>query len=740
MVQSWELELGSRKITLETGHYAKQANGSVVVKGGDSVVLVTATMSEPRPGVDFLPLMVNFEERVYAIGRIPGSWNRREGRPRDVATLNARLIDRPLRPLFPEGFRNDVQIIATVLSFDPDYEPEMLAFIGASAALIISDIPFTTPIGGIKVGMVEGELICNPTEEERENSSLELIIAGTKDEITMVEACAQEVPEEEMIEALDFSKEYLRKIVEIQEKMQSEVGREKAEFEAAQPDPKIVNEVRTYSSDLNRALRVKDKLDRQEAVDLLKEQILEILVPRFAEDGEEEEVEKIIKNEFEAMLKENVRQMIIKEKKRPDERELDEIRDLYSAVSILPRVHGSAEFTRGQTQALSVLTLGAIGDSQIMFDLGEFEQKRFMLHYNFPPYSVGETWPMRPPGRREIGHGALGEKAMEAVLPDNEEFPYTIRLVSEILESNGSTSQASICASSLALMDGGVPLKRHVAGIAMGLMKEGDEYAILTDIQGLEDFYGDMDFKVAGTREGITALQMDIKIGGISREIMVQALNQAKKARLEILDNMEEAISEPRSELSPFAPRMITIQIDPEQIREIIGPQGKTIRKITEETETKIDIEDSGKIFILGYSREDVDRAIGMIEELTRDVEIGETYMGTVKRLMNFGAFVEVLPGKEGLVHISRLADYRVKSVEDVVSVGDKIWVKVTDIDDKDRINLSREAVLKEKGKECAEEESRNPQPKARSDSDSSERRNDKRRGGNRGGGNRNRR
>ncbi len=740
MVQSWELELGSRKITLETGHYAKQANGSVVVKGGDSVVLVTATMSDPRPGIDFLPLMVNFEERVYAIGRIPGSWNRREGRPRDVATLNARLIDRPLRPLFPDGFRNDVQIIATVLSVDPDYEPEMLAFIGASAALIISDIPFNTPIGGIKVGMVDDELIVNPTEEERGKSKLELIVAGTKEEVTMVEACAHEIPEDKLVEALEFGQVYLRKIVEIQEKMQAEAGKEKAEFEPAEPDQKIVKEVQTYSSDLNRALRVEDKLDRKEAVDMLKEQILEILIPRFAEEGEEEEVEKIIKNEFEAMLKDNVRQMVIKEKKRPDGREPDELRDLHSEVSILPRVHGSAEFTRGQTQALSVLTLGAIGDSQIMFDLGEFEQKRFLLHYNFPPYSVGETWPMRPPGRREIGHGALGEKAIEPILPDNEEFPYTIRLVSEILESNGSTSQASICASSLALMDGGVPLKNHVAGIAMGLMKEGEDYAILSDIQGLEDFYGDMDFKVAGTRNGVTALQMDIKITGISREIMEQALIQARKARLAILDNMEEAISEPRSELSPYAPRMISMQIDPEQIREIIGPQGKTIRKITEETETKIDIEDTGKIFILGYSKEDVDKAIAMIEELTRDVEVGETYMGTVKRLMNFGAFVEVLPGKEGLVHISRLADYRVRSVEDVVSVGDKIWVKVTEIDDKDRINLSREAVLKEKGSECMEEESRNPQPKEKSDSGNSERRNDQRRGGNRGGGNRNRR
>ncbi len=731
MLKKWELELGPRGITLETGKYAKQANGSVLVKGGDSVVLVTATMSDPRPGVDFLPLMVNFEERVYAIGRIPGSWNRREGRPRDIATLNSRLIDRPLRPLFPEGFRNDVQIIATVLSFDPDYEPEMLAFIGASAALIISDIPFTTPIGGLKVGMVEDELLINPTEEEREKSSLELIVAGTRDEVTMVEAMGHEIPEEKMIEALEFSQDYLRKIVEIQEQMQKEVGQEKIEFEPAQPDAQIVKEVQAYSSDLNQALRVEDKLDRKEAVDSLQEQILELLIPRFTEAGEEEEVEKIIKKEFEAMLKDNVRQMIIKEKKRPDGREPGDLRELNSEVSILPRVHGSAEFSRGQTQALSVLTLGAIGDSQIMFDLGEFEQKRFMLHYNFPPYSVGETWPMRPPGRREIGHGALGEKAIEPVLPDNEEFPYTIRLVSEILESNGSTSQASICASSLALMDGGVPLKSHVAGIAMGLMKEGDEHAVLTDIQGLEDFYGDMDFKVAGTRKGITALQMDIKIAGISRPIMEQALFQARQARLEILDNMEAAISEHREELSPHAPRMITLQIDPEQIREIIGPQGKTIRKITEETDTKIDIEDSGKIFILGYSREDVDKAIAMVEELTRDVEVGETYLGKVKRLMNFGAFVEVLPGKEGLVHISRLADYRVKSVEDVVSVGDEIWVKVTEIDDKDRINLSREAVLKEKGEECLEEESRNPKPK--SSTGGSGRKNGSR-GGQRGG------
>ncbi len=711
MEKLWEIEIGNKTITMETGRFANQADGAIMVRSGDSVVLVTATMSDPRPGIDFLPLMVNYEERVYAIGRIPGSWNRREGRPRDIATLFARLIDRPLRPLFPKGFTNDVQVIATVLSVDLDHEPELLALVGASAALMLSKIPFTTPIGGVKIGLVEGEFVVNPDEEQRDKSKMDLIISGTKDAVTMVEAGAEEVDEDTMIKAIEFGHKFIKKQVEFQEKMVQEAGVEKIEFNPAELDEQVLERVNSYEEDLEKAIRIEEKSNRNEAIDNLKEQIIDVLVPELAVEGEEEEVENMIKKTYEEMFKRIVRKLIIQEKRRPDGRKPDEIREIWSQVGLLPRVHGSAVFTRGQTQALTVLTLGAVGDEQILFDLGEGEPKRFLHHYNFPPYSVGETFPLRPPGRREIGHGALGEKALEKVIPSHEEFPYTIRLVSEILESNGSTSQASICASSLALMDGGVPIKSHVAGIAMGLMKEEDEYVILTDIQGLEDFYGDMDFKVAGTEKGITALQMDMKISGISIDILKDALQQAKKDRLFILDKMNEVIDKPREELSPFAPKMVTVEINPEQIRDIIGPQGKTIRKITEETNTKIDVDDEGKVYILAYNQEDSNKAVEIIKELTREVQVGEIYLGKVKRLMNFGAFVEVLPGKEGLVHISRLADHHVKKVEDIISVGDQIWVKVTEIDDRDRVNLSREAVLKERGQEIMEEETRNPKP-----------------------------
>ncbi len=711
MEYSWDLQIGDETITIQTGRYAKQANGSVTVRCGDTIVLVTATMSDPRPGIDFLPLMVNFEERVYAIGRIPGSWNRREGRPRDLATLYARLIDRPLRPLFPEGFSHDVQIVATVLSVDNDHDPELLALLGASAALIISDIPFTTPVGMVKVGLIDGQYVVNPTESQKEESILDLTVAGTKEAVTMVEAGAHEIDEETILAAIEFGHGFIVQQTACQEKMAAEVGREKVEFVPRVIDEDIVKEVRSYKGDIQKAMRVKDKLTREAGLDSLREQIIEITVPKLidGEGGEEEEIEKAVKKIYESLTEEVVREMIVKEGLRPDGRKSDEIRPIWCEAGLLPRVHGSAVFTRGQTQALSALTLGAVGDEQIMFDLGEYETKRFLFHYNFPPFSVGETSPLRSPGRREIGHGALGEKAILPILPSHEEFPYTIRLVSEILESNGSSSQASICAGSLALMDGGVPLKGHVAGIAMGLMKEEDSFTILSDIQGLEDFYGDMDFKVAGTEKGITALQMDIKISGISKEILTEALAQARIGRLHILAEMNKTLAEPRPELSPYAPVMITVQIDPEQIRDIIGPQGKTIRKLTEETNTKIDVDDDGTVFILAYSPADGEKARAMIEELTRQVEIGETYLGKVKRIMNFGAFVEVLPGQEGLVHISRLANYHVKKVEDLVSVGDTIWVKVTEIDDKDRINLSREAVIKEKGEEILKDEIRTP-------------------------------
>lgn len=735
MEKKWTFQCGSDEIHLAVGRYAQQANGSVMVRSGDTVVLVTATMSDPRPGVDFLPLMVNFEERVYAIGRIPGSWNRREGRPRDLATLNARLIDRPLRPLFPEGFRHDVQVIATVLSVDPDHHPEILSLIGASAALMISDIPFNNPIGGVKVGLVDGELVINPNEEEQEKSDLELIVSGTEDAVTMVEAGANEVKEEVILEAIELGHKEIQKQVEVQKIMVRELGVEKIEFVPATQDEQIVKRVKSYENDLDIALREEKKQAREEAIKELKEQIVDLLVVELAEEGEEEDVVKEVKKAFESMLKDLVRRMILHEDLRPDGRRPEEIRPIWTEAGLLPRVHGSAVFTRGQTQALAVLTLGAVGDEQIMFDLGAHETKRFLHHYNFPPYSVGETFPLRTPGRREIGHGALGEKALEPIIPSHEEFPYTIRLVSEILESNGSTSQASICAGSMALMDGGVPIKSHVAGVAMGLMKDGDTFAVLSDIQGMEDFYGDMDFKVAGTKDGVTALQMDMKISGIDKDILWTALERAKHGRFHILQEMEKGIKEPRPELSPYAPTMVTLKIDPEQIRDIIGPQGKTIRHITEVTNTKVDIEDDGTVFILAYAKEDVEKAVAMVEELTRDVEVGQTYLGKVKRLMNFGAFVEVLPGKEGLVHISRLADFRVNKVEDIINVGDQIWVKVTEIDDRDRINLSREAVLKERGQEILEEENRNPKGSSNDSSDSnrrsrSNRNHDKGRGG----------
>lgn len=712
MEYSWDLEIGPTKINMSTGRYAKQTNGSVMVRAGDTVVLVTAVMSDPRPGINFLPLMVNFEERVYGIGRIPGSWNRREGRPRDLATLFARLIDRPLRPLFPENFHHDVQIIATVLSVDTDHEPELLALLGASAALIISDIPFTVPVGAVKVGLIDNEFVVNPNQEQLEVSTLELTVAGTKDAVTMVEASAHELSEDTIIEAIEFGHSFIKKQVALQEKMAQDMAREKIEFIAEALPEEIVEGVDQYKERIKKSLQVNEKLEREAGIDALREEILESLLERLANPDvdEQAELEKKIKQSFEGLLEKTVRQMIIEENYRPDGRKVDEIRDIWCDAGLLPRVHGSAVFTRGQTQAMTALTLGAVGDEQIMFDLGEYETKRFMHHYNFPPFSVGETGPLRAPGRREIGHGALGEKAILPILPSHEDFPYTIRLVSEILESNGSSSQASICASSLALMDGGVPVKAHVAGIAMGLMMDGDKYVILSDIQGLEDFYGDMDFKVAGTEEGITALQMDIKITGINKEILMEALSQARLGRLHILAEMKKTILEPRAELSPYAPVMFTMQIDPEQIRDIIGPQGKTIRKLTEETNTKIDIDDDGKLFILAYSPAEAEKARAMIEELTRQVEVGESYLGKVKRIMNFGVFVEVLPGQEGLVHISRLADYHVRKVEDVVSIGDTIWVKVVEIDDKDRINLSREAVLKEKGEEALKDENRNPQ------------------------------
>lgn len=702
MDKVFELNISGRRMSFEVGKYAQQANGSVLVRYGDSTVLVTATMSEPREGIDFFPLMVNYEERIYAIGKIPGSINRREGKPRDRATLAARLIDRPLRPLFPEGFRHDVQIIATVLSVDGDNEPDIMALVGASVALTISDIPFDGPIGAVKVGLVDGEFVINPDEEQREKSILDLTVAATEKAVLMVEAGASEVDEEHMIEAIDFAHGEIKQLIDIQKKMRDEVGKKKLSFETPELDQALVEEIfARYEEEMKEAVFTLEKLEREDSIDAVKNRIVEDYTRKFDEMEDELRVEKIIevRQITDRLLKHVVRQGILSEGKRPDGRKPDEIRPIWCEVGLLPRTHGSAVFTRGQTQVLTVTTLGAVSDEQILFGLGEDETKRYLHHYNFPPYSVGETGPLRAPGRREIGHGALAERALFPVIPDQEDFPYTIRVVSEVLESNGSTSQASVCGSTLSLMDAGVPIKAPVAGIAMGLMKEGDRYVVLSDIQGIEDFNGDMDFKVAGTEKGITALQMDIKISGVSREILRKALEQARKGRLHILNKMLEVLPEPRPELSPYAPSMIRMKIDPEKISDVIGPAGKVIKKIIEQTGVQIDIEDDGTVYILADDQESGREAVKMVEERTKDVEVGEIYEGVVKRIVNFGAFVEVLPGKEGLVHISKLADHHVRKVEDVVRLGDKVRVKVTSIDNQGRINLSmKDAVDTENG------------------------------------------
>lgn len=698
MEKIWKNDLAGRSFSFKTGKLAKQANGSVMVRYGDSVVLVTATMSEPRDGINYLPLMVNYEERVYAIGKIPGSINRREGRPRDSATLNARLIDRPLRPLFPDGFRHDIQVIATVLSVDNDCEPEILALNGASAALTISDIPFAGPIAGVKVGLVDDKLVINPDEAERENSNLELTVAGTEDAVLMVEAGADEVSEGKMLEAIELAHSEIKEIVKMQKKMRDEVGKEKFDFKQEELSQEIYNQVEEYAEEkMDTAVRNKEKEIRENSVDQVKEETKEFFKEKFQNEEDLDNKLSHVSRSLEKLLKKTIRSMIVNENIRPDERKTDEIRPIWCEVGILPRVHGTGVFTRGQTQAMSVATLGASSDEQVLFGLGEEETKKYMHHYNFSPYSVGETNPLRSPGRREIGHGTLGEKALKPMLPSEADFPYTIRVVSEVLESNGSTSQASICGSSLALMDAGVPLKKPVAGIAMGLLKENDEIKILSDIQGLEDHYGDMDFKVAGTSDGITALQMDIKIEGISVDIMRKALKQAKKGRLHILGKMAEVLDSPRKDLSPYAPSMISMEIDPDKIRYVIGPGGKTINKIIDETDAKIDIDDDGTVYILAEDQENGERAKEMVEELTRDVIVGELYDGTVKRVVNFGAFVEILPGKEGLVHISELADYHVNKVEDILEVGDDVPVKVIEIDNQGRINLSRKEALEDK-------------------------------------------
>lgn len=701
----FELELGGRTLSIETGRIAQLADAAVMVRYGDTVVLVTACASaEPKQGIDFFPLSVDYEERLYAVGKIPGGFIKREGRPTEKAILSARLIDRPIRPLFPHGYRNDVQVVATVLSVDQDNLPEIAAMVGSSAALSISSIPFGGPTGSVLVGRVGGKLILNPNNEEREKSDMHLVVSGTRDAVMMVEAGAKEVTEEDMLEAIMFAHENIKKIVAFIDEITAKVGKAKKEYTVFKPEEEIEAAVREFATQKTLdAVRTPEKLERQERIDAVKAETMEHFAELFPE--KEKEIDEVLYD----ILKEQVRKLITEEGIRPDDRKLDEIRPISCEVGILPRVHGSGLFTRGQTQVLTIATLGALGDVQILDGLTEEETKRYMHHYNFPPYSVGETRFMRGPGRREIGHGALAERALEPMIPSEEEFPYTIRLVSEVVSSNGSTSQGSVCGSTLALMDAGVPLKAPVAGVAMGLMKEKGNVAILTDIQGMEDFLGDMDFKVAGTSKGITAIQMDIKIAGIDRPILEKALEQARAGRLFILDKMLNCISEPREELSKYAPKIITMRIDPDKIRDVIGPGGKMINKIIAETGVKIDIEDDGRVFIAATNQESGNKAQKIIESLTKEVKEGEIYMGKVTRLMTFGAFVEILPGKEGLVHISKLDTKRVEKVEDVVSVGDEILVKVTEIDKQGRINLSRrhamaDAQAEEKSEEKPQE------------------------------------
>jgi polyribonucleotide nucleotidyltransferase len=694
--KKFSIDWAGRKLTFEIGEFAKQANGAVMVRYGETAVLATVTASKSPKPLNFFPLTVNYEERLYAAGKIPGGFIKREGRPSENAILTSRLIDRPIRPLFPDGFRNEVQVISIVMSIDQNCSPEMAAMVGSSLALSISDIPFDGPIAGVTVGRIDGQFIINPTTEQLEQSDIHLVVAGTKDGINMVEAGSEEVSEEVMLEAIMFGHEEIKRLVAFQEEIIAQLGTiEKSEIILHTLDADLEALVREFAdTELRQAVQVQEKHARQAAIDA----VMEKAVAHFEQNEETDlgEVKEILHK----IVKEEVRRLITKEKIRPDGRAKDEIRPLTSKIDILPRTHGSGLFTRGQTQALSICTLGALGDVQILDGLGIEESKRFMHHYNFPLFSVGETGPIRGPGRREIGHGALGERALEPIIPSEKTFPYTIRLVSEVLESNGSTSQASICASTLAMMAAGVPIKAPVAGIAMGLIAEGEDYTVLTDIQGMEDHLGDMDFKVAGTKDGITALQMDIKISGINRAILEEALEQARQGRLHILDNMLEAISEPKVELSEYAPKILMMSINPDKIRDVIGPSGKVINKIIEETGVKIDIEQDGTVFIASTNQEMNSKAKQIIEDIVREVEVGQTYLGTVKRIEKFGAFVEIFKGKDGLVHISQLAEERVNKVEDVIAIGDQILVKVTEVDNQGRVNLSRKAVLKEQKQE----------------------------------------
>ena len=689
----FKTEWAGRSLTIETGQLAKQANGAVLVRYGDTVVLSTAVASkEPRDG-DFFPLTVNYEEKMYAAGKIPGGFKKREGRPGDEATLTARLIDRPIRPLFPKGYRHDVQIMNTVLSADPDCSPEMAAMIGSSMALSVSDIPFQGPIAGVNVGYIDGKYVINPTLEQKEVSRLDLEVAGHKDAVNMVEAGASEITEQEMLEAIFFGHEEIKRLVAFQEEVVEHIQPVKKEFIPVERDEELVQRVKSLTEEkgLKKTVLTFDKQQRDENLDALKAEIATEFVDEADPENELliDEVYAILND----LVKEEVRRLIADEKIRPDGRKPDEIRPLDSEVGLLPRAHGSGLFTRGQTQALSVLTLGALGDYQLIDGLGPEIEKRFMHHYNFPNFSVGETGPVRAPGRREIGHGALGERALRYIIPDTTEFPYTIRIVSEVLESNGSSSQASICGSTLALMDAGVPIKAPVAGIAMGLVTREDSYTILTDIQGMEDALGDMDFKVAGTKEGITAIQMDIKIDGLTREVIEEALEQARQGRLAIMDHMLQTIDQPRSELSAYAPKVEIMHIKPEKIRDVIGPGGKKINEIIDETGVKLDIEQDGTIFIGAVDQEMINRAREIINEITREAEVGQVYHAKVKRIEKYGAFVELFPGKDALLHISQISKDRINKVEDVLKIGDTIEVKITEIDKQGRVNASHKVL-----------------------------------------------
>lgn len=695
--QTFETTFAGRPLVVEIGQVAKQANGAAVIRYGESTVLSAAVMSKKMSTGDFFPLQVNYEEKMYAAGKFPGGFNKREGRPTTDATLTARLIDRPIRPMFAEGFRNEVQVINTVLSYDEDSSAPMAAMFGSSLALSISDIPFNGPIAGVQVAYIDGEFIINPSAEQKEASLLELTVAGTKEAINMVESGAKELSEDIMLEALLKGHEAVQELIAFQEEIVAAVGKEKAEVELLQVDPGLQAEIITaYNADLQKAVQVEEKKTREAATEAVKEEVTAVYEERYADDENYETIMRDVAEILEQMEHAEVRRLITEDKIRPDGRRVDEIRPLDAEIDFLPKIHGSGLFTRGQTQALSVLTLAPMGETQIVDGLGAEYKKRFLHHYNFPQFSVGETGRYGAPGRREIGHGALGERALAQVLPSLEEFPYAIRLVAEVLESNGSSSQASICAGTLALMAGGVPIKAPVAGIAMGLISDGSNYTILTDIQGLEDHFGDMDFKVAGTREGITALQMDIKIEGITPQILKEALAQAKKARFEILDLIEATIPAPRTHLAPTAPKIDTIKIDVDKIKVVIGKGGETIDKIIEETGVKIDIDDEGNVSIYSSDQAAIDRAKEIIAGLVREAKVGEVYHAKVVRIEKFGAFVNLIKGKDGLVHISQLANERVNKVEDVVKLGDEILVKVTEIDDKGRINLSRKALLNE--------------------------------------------